>query len=35
VGYLVFGFVGVRRQEKQHRRISAIEAADEPAATSA
>jgi purine-cytosine permease-like protein len=28
VGYLLFGFVGVRRQEKEHRRIAQVEAAD-------
>ena len=33
VGYLLFGFVGVRRQEKQHRRIAAVEGADQGAAT--
>ena len=35
VGYLLFGFVGVRRQEKQHRRIIEAEGAGEPATTSA
>jgi purine-cytosine permease-like protein len=31
VGYLVLGFVGVRRQEKEHRRIDAVEASESSA----
>jgi hypothetical protein len=35
VGYLLFGTVGVRRQERQHRRIEAAEESDGRAASPA